>query len=620
MSKKSLFSVLVILILGFCIPVVSAEALPGQSVYLFSFFGEQDFGLRFAYSRDLYNWTEIPGPHLAPKIGDGIMRDPFVAPGPDGMFHMVWTTGWGRRDIGYASSPDLVNWSQQRLIPVMEHKQKARNCWAPKLFYEEASKQWMIIWSTWLDDGTFGPPELPHTSKQHRIFYVTTKDFKEFSQAKLLFNPGYSCIDAYLLKNSDDYLLFFKDERGNDAEDFNPEWQNVRFARSKSPYGPFESISKTITGKGAGTWHNEGPSAIKVSGQYYVFYDHHNVPRPEYYGAVKSADLSEWVDVSDKMHFPDETKHGHIFRAPYSVVEGLLNKGQAGKRKADAEASDGKSFRFTLTGDPRSSIERWAHTLDQITDKVGDEGAFHITAGDYFEDDHSTLTKHFYKTLKAEFGDDVIWYPGVGNHEVQREQYDLLWIRLFYYDELKGTVNPGPEGCEETTYSWDYENAHFVQLNMYWDGEKYDKDLGFTDALLEWLENDLDKNTKPVVFVIYHEPAWPNDRGGKESPKNWRRFMKLLNDRKVVAGLCAHTHKYARYQVEGDWEKFTWEIDAGNAGRMSHADKYQTFVDITVNSNGLVEFDTWQGEYGQEFRKTDSWTASVDIPAAVMTE
>ena len=279
-------------------------------------------------------------------------------------------------------------------------------------------------------------------------------------------------------------------------------------------------------------------------------------------------------------------------------------------------AREPSSFKFILTGDPRSGLSRWQHTLRQIKDKVDGEFAFHITAGDYFEDDHSTLASDFYRVLKEEFGDDAIWYPGVGNHEVQRAQDDLLWLRRYYYDHLQGKVNPGPKGCEETTYSWDYRNAHFVQLNMYWDGEKYDKDLGFTDVTLQWLEDDLDRNTKPVVFVIYHEPAWPNGRGGKKSPANWQPFMKILNDRKVVAGLCADTHTYARYQVDGDLETFTWEVDTGNAGRMSHGDRHQTFVEITVNNNGLVQFETWQGLEGQDFRQTDSWTVTAPIPTA----
>jgi len=244
-----------------------------------------------------------------------------------------------------------------------------------------------------------------------------------------------------------------------------------------------------------------------------------------------------------------------------------------------------------------------------MASKVGDEGVFHITAGDYYEGGAITIASGFYERLKIQFGDDVVWYPTVGNHET--DTTDMPWLRSFYDDHLAGSVNPGPgpSPCHKTTYSWDYQNAHFVQLNMYYDGTTDEADGAFSDALYNWLVEDLDKNTKPVVFVIYHEPAYPDDRGGKDSPEGWERFWKLLNDRKVIAGLCAHSHMYARYQVDGDWETFTWEVDAGNAGRLSHGDPWQTFIDITVYDNGEVQFVTWQGMETEEFTVTDTWTA-----------
>ena len=42
-----------------------------------------------------------------------------ICQAPDGTFHMVWTSSWTDRIIGYASSPDLIHWSEQRSIPVM---------------------------------------------------------------------------------------------------------------------------------------------------------------------------------------------------------------------------------------------------------------------------------------------------------------------------------------------------------------------------------------------------------------------------------------------------------------------------------------------------------------------
>jgi hypothetical protein len=290
------------------------------------------------------------------------------------------------------------------------------------------------------------------------------------------------------------------------------------------------------------------------------------------------------------------------------LVAGIFLFGVARPLSAD--------FRFTLTGDPRSSYSKWAWTLNQIADKVGDEGAFHITAGDYYEDGGLTVAAGFYERLVAQFGADVVWYPTVGNHELEEGGPDMVWLRNFYYVHLEGTVNPGPANGEETTYSWDYQNAHFVQLNQYYDGTTDDADIDeYTDALYNWLVEDLDRNTKPVVFVIYHKPTYPNGRGDKDSDEGWERLLKLLNDRKVIAGLCADTHTYARYQVDGDWETFTWELDSGNAGRLSHGDLHQTFVDITVSDDGTVQFVTWQGMENEGFTVTDAWTA-----AAVMAQ
>ena len=76
------------------------------------------------------------------------MRDPSICQAPDGTFHMVWTSSWTDRIIGYASSRDLIHWSEQRAIPVMMHEPTAHNCWAPELFYDEPSQTYYIFWAT----------------------------------------------------------------------------------------------------------------------------------------------------------------------------------------------------------------------------------------------------------------------------------------------------------------------------------------------------------------------------------------------------------------------------------------------------------------------------------------
>ena len=116
----------------------------GETAYLFSYFiNDSKDGLHLAYSYDGLNWTPLNGGRsfLTPSVGkDKLMRDPSICQAPDGTFHMVWTSSWTDRIIGYASSRNLIHWSEQQAIPVMMHEPEAHNCWAPELFYDEIGR------------------------------------------------------------------------------------------------------------------------------------------------------------------------------------------------------------------------------------------------------------------------------------------------------------------------------------------------------------------------------------------------------------------------------------------------------------------------------------------------
>jgi GH43 family beta-xylosidase len=244
------------------------------------------------------------------------MRDPCILRGPDGTFHMVWTVGW--RDgstLGYASSKDLINWSPQRGIKVMENEPASRNVWAPELFYDEAKEQFMIFWSSTV------PGKFPETEKtgddgyDHRVYYVTTKDFEKFSPTKLLFDGGFNVIDATIIKDAGKHYLIVKDETRN------PVKKNLRWAVSDNAEGPYTQVSEPFTM----SWV-EGPSVIKINGEFHVYFDHY--ARPQYYGAVKSRDLKTWEDVSKQMSFPAGMRHGTIIEVSEQVLDGLLKQGQ----------------------------------------------------------------------------------------------------------------------------------------------------------------------------------------------------------------------------------------------------------------------------------------------------
>jgi hypothetical protein len=67
----------------------------------------------------------------------------------------------------------------------------------------------------------------------------------------------------------------------------------------------------------------EGPSAIKIGGEYYIYFDHYTDPK--YYGAIKSADMKTWRDISPTVSFPNGVRHGTVLTVPESVVQQIQN-------------------------------------------------------------------------------------------------------------------------------------------------------------------------------------------------------------------------------------------------------------------------------------------------------
>ena len=196
-----------------------------------SFHEPANEGLRFIYSRDGIHWDSIPGTFLKPEVGtQKVMRDPSIVKGPDGTYHFVWTCSWrGDRGFGYSSSKDLIHWTPERFIEVMKDTTTV-NVWAPELFYDDVKKQYMIIWASCIP-GKF-PDGIEEHKNNHRLYYCTTKDFNTFSETKLLIDPGFSCIDATMVKKGkDDYVMVLKDNTRKQ--------RNIKVAFSKTPYGPW---------------------------------------------------------------------------------------------------------------------------------------------------------------------------------------------------------------------------------------------------------------------------------------------------------------------------------------------------------------------------------------------
>ena len=130
----------------------------------------------------------------------------------------------------------------------------------------------------------------------HRLYYVTTKIFNTFSEPKLFYDPGFSCIDATLVKRgTDDYVMVV-------GTILVPTPTSRWLCKSaEGPYYPpaSEPFTESFT---------EGPSVAKVGNDYYIYYDTY---RKFIYSALQDKGL---CDISLMLKtvwaVPKDHKHG----------------------------------------------------------------------------------------------------------------------------------------------------------------------------------------------------------------------------------------------------------------------------------------------------------------------
>ena len=275
--------------------------------YLFTSFREPaQEGLRLLYSYDGYDWKDFGHIFLKPAVGNQkVMRDPSMVKSPDGTFHLVWTSSWrGDKGFGYASSRDLLNWSEQRIIPVMQQEPTTVNVWAPELFYDEVVGEYIIIWASCIP-GRF-ERGIEEDSNNHRMYMTTTRDFQSFTPTRLFFDPQFSVIDAVIVKRSqNDYALVLKDNT-------RPE-RNIKVAFGKSPFGPWTNISKPFSDS-----FTEGPAVVKLKDEWVIYFDSY---QKKIYEAVVTKDFAQFNDVTATVKVPEGHKHGTIVPVKKSFVK-----------------------------------------------------------------------------------------------------------------------------------------------------------------------------------------------------------------------------------------------------------------------------------------------------------
>ncbi len=299
----------------------------GEPVLLFPYFDSNgENGVYLAWSDDGRTFHAVNNnkPVFTPPnwdCGQHLTRDPSIV-FHNGTFHMVWTSNWDGRWMGYASSPDLKTWSEpKRIQPFPDGSEQPGNVWAPELLFDPVAHDFKIVWSSTL------PSELDDSDgsedthgNDHRMFYVSTKDFETFSAPELLFNDeSYSVIDAHVVYDDagtdgvddDRWVMSLKKELPPERDG-----KNIRLAFSPARISP-ESFTDTTTAiVGAGTAIQgrqaaEGPSLVKWNGEWLLYWDSYGA---RHYSLATSPDLATWTDETDRLSMPvRHPRHGSVF-------------------------------------------------------------------------------------------------------------------------------------------------------------------------------------------------------------------------------------------------------------------------------------------------------------------
>jgi hypothetical protein len=195
--------------------------------------------------------------------------------------------------------------------------------------------------------------------------------------------------------------------------------------------------------------------------------------------------------------------------------------------------------------------------------------------------------KKWKEVMKPVYASKMLWpyiWPMPGDHEIQNRFDENIYRR-----EFPDVFNNGPEDEKGLTYSFDYNDVHFIAIstNRWRYGIPGDTAGGRNDYHYiknpDWLELNiktaLERGAKYIIVMGHEQPfpvgghlkdglpnlgadlTFPPDSAKLDFLARRNRFWKILAENNVSAYICGHEHLYSRQSVDG-----VYQILAGSAG------------------------------------------------------
>ncbi len=293
-------------------------ALSGKAInqaYLFAHMKQSDYGrLYYSVSNDGLHWEEL---NEGNRVFDDYKGHPDICKGHDGRYYIVGNNSDDDLEIHIWVSDDLITWEKHSnytpiLKDIPEYKDALQRLGAPKVFYDEASKQYVLTWHTPHKNGVKGDTERYWQSQ--RTLYVTSKDLKTFSKTPhKLFEWDMGTIDVFIRKIQGKYYAILKDERYPTVE-----WttgKTIRICSSDSLLGPYSYPSDPISPN-----FREAPMLIPSPDNNYWYMYYEQYPGVSYGLSVSRNVNGPWYQVSGNTNFADWDK----YKMPETLRHGCM--------------------------------------------------------------------------------------------------------------------------------------------------------------------------------------------------------------------------------------------------------------------------------------------------------
>jgi 3',5'-cyclic AMP phosphodiesterase CpdA len=224
---------------------------------------------------------------------------------------------------------------------------------------------------------------------------------------------------------------------------------------------------------------------------------------------------------------------------------------------SDLDPAGTNSFSFIAMGDTHIGSPGGEVMRNMVQSAVAAGDAFAVVAGDISQGGLEGEFSQF-KTVFSTAG--LAYRTAIGNHDLYFGGWDRYRAQL-----------------GRSLYSFNADNVHFVMIDS---GNGV---LG--QRQIQWIESDLQSNTRPVVVMVTHFPPWNGHFSSiyKMSSEEEAAILKDINYRYgvdlVIAG---HFHGYAEKDIGG-----TKYIVTGGANDIIDLGQKMNYVRVRINGTSI---------------------------------